>query len=48
VRLGAVDPAREADSAEMASFALRYAGFAEAQALYRTIAAAGSGLVEYA
>jgi hypothetical protein len=38
VKLGVLDPAFEADSAEMASFALRFSVYAEANALYQTLA----------
>lgn len=38
IKLGIVDPASDADSAEMAHFSLRNARFEEANALYRVIA----------
>jgi hypothetical protein len=40
IRRGAVDARAEAEAAEMATFALRYAGYADAHALYRLIVAA--------
>ena len=38
IKLGVVDPASDADSAEMAHFALRNSRFEEANALYRVLA----------
>lgn len=38
IKLGVVDPASDADSAEMAHFALRHSAFEDANALYRVLA----------
>ena len=38
IKLAIVDPASDADSAEMAHFALRNSRFEEANALYRVLA----------
>ncbi|KAI0830087.1 hypothetical protein BC628DRAFT_1472729 [Trametes gibbosa] len=43
IKLGIVDPASDADSAEMAHFTLRNARFEEANALYSGLASGGGG-----
>ncbi|CDO75049.1 hypothetical protein BN946_scf184757.g4 [Trametes cinnabarina] len=43
IKLGIVDPASDADSAEMAHFTLRNARFEEANALYRVLASGAGG-----
>ncbi|KAI0632790.1 hypothetical protein C8Q77DRAFT_1119739 [Trametes polyzona] len=44
IKLSIVDPASDADSAEMAHFTLRNARFEEANALYRILASGGGGV----
>lgn len=43
IKFAIVDPASDADSAEMAHFTLRNARFEEANALYRVLASAAGG-----